>query len=118
MMQRMVVAGLAFLTALTLSCSSRFDEASIDADRLCGLADTAFARQDFSELLPALEKQFHVEKKDMRMTGQGIYIPLKHRFVEEDGYFLARPGTNLILRAGDPALVRVKGCVFRYHIKG
>jgi len=108
----------AVLAGLIASCSDRIDESSIEVDRLCSLADMAFKKQDFNDLLPALEKQFHVAKDKMRITDQGIYIPVKDRFVEESGYFLARPGVNIILKSGDPALVRVKGCIFRYHIKG
>lgn len=108
----------ALLTALIVSCSNRFNESSIQVDRLCSLADTAFKKQDFNDLLPALEKQFHVERDKLRITDQGIFIPMKDRFVEEKGYFLARPGVNIILRSGDPAFVRVKDCIFRYHIKG
>jgi len=54
----------------------------------------------------------------MRITQQGVFIPVKNRFVEEDGYFLAKPGVNIIIEIGDPAFVRVKGCIYRYHIKG
>ncbi len=108
----------AALAGLITSCSNRIDESSIEVDRLCALADTAFKNQDFGGLLPALEKQFHVEKDKMRITDQGIFIPMKERFVEEKGYFLARPGANIILRSSDPALVRMKSCIFRYHIKG
>jgi hypothetical protein len=109
---------IAALAALIASCSNRFDETAIKVDRLCLLAEIAFTKQDFDDLLSALEEQFHVEKKKMRTTAQGIFIPMKNRFVEEDGYFLARPGVNIILKSSDPALVRVKGCIFRYHIKG
>jgi hypothetical protein len=109
---------IVLLAVLPASCSNKFDESSIEVERLCSLADTAFAKQDFSNLLPALEKQFHVARDIMRITDQGIFIPIKNRFVEEKGYFLARPGVSLILRSSDPALVRVKGCIFRYHIKG
>lgn len=109
---------MVFFSAQVLSCSGRIDESKIDADGLCGIAETAFAKQDFRVLLPALEKQLHVKKKDMRITEQGVYVPVWHRFVEEDGYFLLRPGANIVLRAGDPAFVRVKACLFRYHIKG
>jgi len=108
----------AALAGLIASCSDRIDESSIEVDRLCSLADTAFTKQNFGDLLPALEKQFHVERDRMRITDQGIFIPVRDRFVEEKGYFLARPGGNIILRSGDPALVRVKSCIFRYHIKG
>ncbi len=106
------------LAVLIVGCSDRIDDAMIQVDLLCSLADTAFAKQDFNDLLPVLEKQFPVEKKNMRITEQGIFIPVKNRFVEESGYFLARPGASIILKSGDPALVRVKGCVFRYRIKG
>ncbi len=109
---------IAVLAALIAACTNRIDDSSIEADRLCLLAETAFAKKDFGDLLSTLEKQFHVEKKKMRITDQGIFIPIKNRFVEEDGYFLAKPGVNIILRSSDPALVRVKGCIFRYHIKG
>jgi len=109
---------IAALTALIASCSNSFDETSIKVDRLCLLAEIAFTKQDFDGLLSALEKQFHVERKEMRITAQGIYVPIKNRFVEEDGYFLSRPGVNIILKSSDPSLVRVKGCIFRYHIKG
>lgn len=108
----------AVLVALIVSCSNKVDESIIDVDRLCTLADAAFARQDFNALLPALEKQFHVDAKKIRVTEQGIFIPLKNRFVEESGYFLVKPGANIILKVGDPALFRVKGCLFRYRIKG
>lgn len=109
---------IVLLAVLPASCSNKFDESSIEIERLCSFADTAFAKQDFSNLLPALEKQFHVPRDKMRITDQGIFIPMKERFVEEKGYFLARPGVNIILKSGDPALVRMKGCIFRYHIKG
>lgn len=65
-----------------------------------------------------IEETFHVEKEKMRITQQGVFIPVKNRFVEEDGYFLAKPGVNIIIEIGDPAFVRVKGCIYRYHIKG
>ncbi len=110
--------GIALLAVLITSCSNRFDESSIEVDRLCSLADTAFAKKDFGGLLTALEKQFHVTRDKMRITDQGIFIPIKNRFVEEKGCFLARPGVNIILKSGDPALVRMKGCIFRYRIKG
>ncbi len=106
------------LVALISSCSNKINESSIDIDRLCALADAAFAKKDFSALLPSLEKEFHVDAKNMRIAEQGIFIPLKARFVEESGYFLAKPDANIILKVGDPALVRVKGCLFRYRIKG
>jgi hypothetical protein len=109
---------IAALAGLMASCSSRFDEASIQVDQLCSFADRAFKKQDFNDLLPALEGQFHVERDKMRITDQGIFVPMKERFVEEKGYFLARPGVNIILRSGDPAMARVKGCIYRYHIKG
>jgi hypothetical protein len=104
--------------ALMASCSeSKFDETSIKVDRLCRLADRVFAKKDFGDLLAALGKQFHVTRDKIRITDQGIFIPLKNYFVGEDGYFLANPGVNIFLST-DPALVRVKGCIFRYHIKG
>ncbi len=106
------------LVAVMTSCSNTMDESKIDADRLCALADAAFAKKDFSDLLPELEKQFHVDAKNMRIAEQGIFIPLKGRFVEESGYFLARPGANIILKVGDPVMSRVKGCLFLYRIKG
>lgn len=87
------------LAAFIASCSSRFDESSIEVDRLCPLAETAFAKQYFGDLLPALEKQFHVARDKMRITDQGIFIPIKNRFVEENGYFLARPGSTSSSRA-------------------
>lgn len=108
----------AALAALIASCANRFDESSIEVDRLCSLADTAFAKKDFGDLLPVLEKKFHVARDKMRITDQGVFIPIKNCFVEEKGYYLARPGVNIILKSGDPALVRVKGCIFWYHIKG
>lgn len=109
---------MAALVALMASCSkSTFDETSIKVDRLCRLADKAFAKKDFGDLLTALEKQFHITRDKIRITDQGIFIPIKNNFYEEDGYFLAKPGVNIILST-DPALVRVKGCIFRYHIKG
>lgn len=84
----------AVFATLIASCSNRFDESKIEVDRLCSLADTAFAEQDFGDLLPVLEKQFHVARDKMRITDQGIFIPVKNRFVEEKGCFLARPGVN------------------------
>ncbi len=109
---------IAALAVLAASCSNGIDESSIEVDRLCTLADAAFAKKDFVVLLPALEKQFHVPGTTMRITEQGIFIPMKTCFVEERGYFLARPGVNIILKVGDPALFRVKACLFRYRIKG
>ncbi len=106
------------LVALISSCSNKINESSIDVDRLCALADAAFVKKNFGDLLPELEKQFHADAKNMRIADQGIFIPLKGRFVEESGYFLARPGANIILKVGDPVMSRVKGCLFRYRIKG
>jgi hypothetical protein len=109
---------IALFAILIASCSNRIDESSIEAGLLCPLAETAFAKQDFGDLLLTLEKKFHVEKEKLRITQQGVFIPVKNRFVEEDGYFLAKPGVNIIIEIGDPAFVRVKGCIYRYHIKG
>jgi hypothetical protein len=114
----MSILRITVIVGLIASCSNGIDVSSIEVDRLCSLADTAFAEHNFGDLLPALEKQFHVDGKKMRITEQGIFIPIKSRFVEENGYFLAKPGANSSLRSGDPALVRVKGCLFRYRIKG
>lgn len=108
----------AMLAVLMASCSNGIDESTLEADRICALADAAFTTRNFSDVLAALEKRFPVDAKKMRITDQGIFIPVRSRFVEERGYFVARPGVNIVLKSGDPAMVRVKACVFRYRIKG
>ncbi len=113
-----ILLAVAVVAAVTTSCSNKIDESKIEVYKLCALADTAFDKKAFSRLLPELERQFHADAKNMRIAEKGIFIPLRSCFVEESGYFLAKPGANIVLKGGDPALSRVKGCLFRYRIKG
>lgn len=109
----------ALLIVLSTACTDGFNDAAIDIEQLCSLSNVAFAKQDFGDLLSALEKQFDVTSGKMRVTKQGIFIPIKERFVEEQGYFVARPGVNIVSGKGtDPAFDRVKECIYRYRIKG
>lgn len=119
-MRTAITTGLcvALLGTLSTGCSEAFNESTIEADQVCLLSNSAYAKQDFDGLLSALEKQFGVARNKMRITGQGIFIPMKESFVEEQGYFIARPGVSISGKGADPAFHRVKNCVYKYRIKG
>lgn len=119
-MRTAIAAGLcmALLGTLSTGCRETFNESTIEADQVCLLSSSAYAKQDFDGLLSVLEKQFGVARSKMRITGQGIFIPMKENFVEEQGYFIASPGVSISGKGVDPAFNRVKNCVYKYRIKG
>jgi len=49
----------------------------------------------------------------------GLYLVLKRGFVEEDGVFIALPGTGRSIENGsDPSYYPLGSRVYRYHISG
>ncbi len=106
------------LCVLVDGCSDTLDERRVDVDRLCSLSSTAFQKREFDALFSELEKQLGTVKSKMRVTDQGIFVPTKQLFVEESGYFISRPGVELRGKSADPAFELVKGCMYRYRIKG
>jgi hypothetical protein len=106
------------LITLFTSCSDRFNDSAINVDQLCSQASIAFEKKDFAGLLTTLEKQFGIARGKMTVTEQGIFIPTRECFVEERGYFVAKPSVSVSGVGTDPAFERVKGCIYRYRIKG
>jgi hypothetical protein len=110
--------GAALLAMLISACSDSLDGSALDIDGLCSLSVTGHKTQDFSGLLTELERQLGVARNKIRVTGEGVFVPVKARFVEESGYFVAKPGVNVKAKGTDPAFEPIRECVYRYRIKG
>lgn len=110
--------GTLLVATLASSCSNSMDDATINAERLCPLSVDAFAKQDFGDLLSELERQVGMSRNKMRITKEGVFVPMKERFVEEQGYFIAKPGVDMSVKGTDPAFELIKGCIYHYQIKG
>lgn len=108
---------VAFVSALS-GCADTKDVSRVQMQRICALSKDAFSNQRFDELRGVLENEFGVPRAKIRITEQGVFIPKIHRFVEEEGYFLLRPGASVGGKEGDPAFEAIADCAFRYQIRG
>jgi hypothetical protein len=65
---------------------------------------------------PELER---LNPKAVRVTSEGVFIPIRSFFVEERGLFVFPAGSNFVPpRSGDPSFKLLRGRVYRYEIKG
>lgn len=110
--------GVALLFLLTSGCGESLDGSALDIDGLCSLSAAGNQTQDFSQLLEELERQLGEARDKIRVTREGVFAPVKAHFVEESGYFVARPGVDVKTRGTDPSFDPIRGCVYRYKIKG
>lgn len=104
--------------SIASGCGDSLRDSRIDSSRVCSFAGAAFKENGFDNLLLELEREFGIPKKKMRITSSGVFVPMKKRFVEESGYFVARPGINFASPHTDPSFELLKECVYRYEIKG
>ncbi len=109
---------LILLATLASGCGDAMDVSAFDAERLCMLSADAFVKQDFDDLLSELERKVGTTRNKMRITKEGVFVPMKERFVEEQGYFFAKPGVDMSAKSTDPAFELIKGCIYHYQIKG
>lgn len=119
--QRMIWVKILYITLFAtfmIGCGDSLDGSAIEVDRLCSISNSAFVNNDFSELLSELEKQLKVERSRMRVTRDGVFIPMKSGFVEEQGYFVSKSKMDENTKGTDPSFDLLKGCVYRYKIKG
>lgn len=86
----------------------------LDADRLCGMV--AAAVRDDPAVRSEIARQFRIERKRLRWDGDGVYVPQSTCFIEERGFFLARPG--VVPRDGYRSFTPVRQCVYRYRVAG
>src|SRR4030095_10964559 len=97
---------------LTIGCGHSLDGSSLDVDRLCSLSAAGHKTQDFSRLLTELERQVGVARNKIRVTREGMFVPVKKRFVEESGYFVAKPGVDAAAKGTDSTFEPIRGCVY------
>jgi hypothetical protein len=107
------------LAAAVLSgCASRARvpdvPGDLDTDRLCGIVAAAVRGDPAAR--SEIARQFRVEPKRLRWDGNGVWVPQTAAFIEERGFFLARPG--VVPRDGYPSFTPVRQCLYRYRTIG
>lgn len=117
--RRLVLLGASLLIMQASGCGVTLDGSALDIDGLCSLSAAGHETHDFSKLLPELERQIGVSRSKIRVTPEGLFVPVKAGFVEESGYFLlARPEAPVKTEGTDPRFEVIRGCLYRYRIKG
>lgn len=109
---------LVFLGSIILGCSDNVPEFSSQASEICMVAEKSFENDELDNLLSYLKNNYDIESGKIRFDESGVYIPLKERFVEESGYYIAAPGHHVNGEGSDPAFREIEKCLYRYHIKG
>ena len=112
------VLALAWMGAVIVGCSGTRDISPAEARGLCAVAGRALRAQGADEATAALERRFGTSAAMMRVTERGVYIPTRKWFVEESGYFLARPGAVPGGKGHDPSFELIAACLYTYRIKG
>lgn len=113
---------LAKLTALAWTlgaCTWPPRDTGFDADKLCALHVAARESGDNSEFLLAVERELGVEPSSIRpdREGDGFFVKTSEFFVEEQGFFIAKPGA-VLLRSTDPSFEPLRSCFHRYRRRG
>jgi hypothetical protein len=105
-------------SALLSACACRAHvpdvPGDLDTDRLCGIV--AAAVRDDPAVLSEIARPFRIERNRLRWDQNGVYVPQSTCFIEERGFFLARPG--VVPRDGYPSFTPLRQCVYRYRIIG
>ena len=88
---------------------------TIDTDRFCPMAVQANKSLAFESLYKELKQVTGVEQEDMRDSTAGIFVPMYQFFTEEKGLFFL---TNPALEPEDFQYEKIRGCLWKYHIRG
>ncbi len=113
-----LVSFLTFLSVLVIGCGNAIEVKEENAAKLCSLATSAFKDQKYDPLYQEIENEFGVKADKIRVNKEGVFVPLKHWFVEEEGIFIARRDMGNGTNSTDPSLKKLSHCIYVYRIKG
>ena len=106
-----------FLASMLAGCTWAPRDTGFDAENLCALHVKARDTGKHSEFLTAVARALDVEPANIRLADDGVFVETSEFFVEQQGFFIARPGADL--RAdGDPSFEHVRACIYRYKVVG
>lgn len=117
---RRVAVLLVCVFVLGLFSCSRLTGAELDIPRICSGLRQAAHGEEISALSEMLDEMTGPKKqKRIYEDDNGYYVRLHRLFVEESGYYIAKPGVEIVASPGtDPSFKKIEDCVYEYVIKG
>jgi hypothetical protein len=107
-----------FAALLLAGCGKKIVVKKENAAKLCELASAAFKNQKYELLYREIEAEFGVNKEDITIRDEGVYIRLKKGFASEEGVLISHRDLGNAGPGKDPSYEKLSHCLYIYRVKG